>query len=179
MSPAGRSITSITRDEYVALRRSYEPEALKLIIVAESPPASGRYFYNPDGAITEPLFAALMKQLNVSPSTKEAGLQAFHRRGWILVDATYEPVNTLTNSGRDKVIHRDYPSLCQDLRRLIGKQVVPIILITANVCRILQPKLVADGFNVINRNEVVCFPSTGQQTKFHKQFGDLLNATSA
>ena len=43
---------------------------------------SGRYFYDPAGAPREPLFAALMKQLRVSPSTKEDGLLGFQRSGW-------------------------------------------------------------------------------------------------
>jgi hypothetical protein len=48
-----------TRSEYLSFRDRYRPETIKLLLVAESPPASGRYFYNPAGARTEPLFAAL------------------------------------------------------------------------------------------------------------------------
>jgi hypothetical protein len=33
-----------------------------------------------------------MKQISFSPCTKEEGLREFQRRGWVLVDATYEPV---------------------------------------------------------------------------------------
>ena len=80
------------RNEYLAFRRKFEPENIRLVIVAESPPASGKYFYNPAGAVSEPLFAAFMLQLGFTPTTKEMGLREFQRRGWILVDATYEPV---------------------------------------------------------------------------------------
>jgi hypothetical protein len=53
-----------------------------------------------------------MRQLRLSPLTKEDGLGEFQRRGWVLVDATYEPVNKLTASGRrNGVIERDYPLL--------------------------------------------------------------------
>jgi hypothetical protein len=62
------------------------------VTIAESPPASGKYFYDPTGATSEWLFAALMKQIGFSPSNKEEGLREFQRRGWILIDATYEPV---------------------------------------------------------------------------------------
>jgi hypothetical protein len=48
------------RDYYFSFRRKYEPEQLNLVIVAESPPVSGLYFYNPLGKISEPLFAAFM-----------------------------------------------------------------------------------------------------------------------
>jgi hypothetical protein len=71
----------MSRDDYIALRRRYQPESVRLIIVAESPPASGRYFYDPTGAPSEPLFAALMRHLGLSPSTKEEGLREFQRMG--------------------------------------------------------------------------------------------------
>jgi hypothetical protein len=98
------------RNRYLDLRRRYEPESIRLVIIAESPPASGKYFYDPAGAPSEPLFAALMGQLHLSPLTKEEGLRGFQRSGWVLVDATYEPVNKLiSKSSRNRVIDRDYP----------------------------------------------------------------------
>jgi len=145
--------------------------------IAESPPVSGKYFYDPAGATSEWLFAALMKQIRFSPSTKEEGLREFQRRGWILVDATYEPVNKgLSDSNRDKVIERDYPLLRDDLKRLTPDRSAPLVLIKANVCRILKPKLVQDGFNVLNRDDSVPFPSHGQQNKFHKRFSAILRS---
>ena len=168
----------MTRTEYLDLRRLYEPQSLiRLVIIAESPPASGKYFYDPTGAISEWLFAALMKQIGFSPSTKEQGLREFQRRGWILVDATYEPVDKgLSNSARDKVIERDCPLLCDDLATLTPDRSAPLVLIKANVCQILKSKLVQDGFNVLNRDDVVPFPSTGQQKKFHERFGAILRS---
>ena len=166
-----------TRDEYLTLRRRYEPESPTLIIVAESPPASRRYFYDPDGAITEPLFAALMKQLGISAATKEHGLWAFEQQGWVLVDATYEAVNKLTSGERDGVIRRDHSMLRKDVRELAGKGQTPVVLLKVNVCRILEPMLTAEGFTVLNRGRKVPFPSTGQQTRFHAQFGTILDET--
>ena len=65
----------LDRSWYLSFRRKFEPSIVKLVIVAESPPASGKYFYNPAGKITEPLFAALMEQIRFDPVTKESGLQ--------------------------------------------------------------------------------------------------------
>ena len=106
------------RSAYINLRRRYEPERIRLVIIAESPPASGLYFYDETGAPSEPLFAAPMKQLDPSQprrATKEVGLREFQRRGWLLVDATYEPVNKLGRSSVAGVIERDYPLLRDDL----------------------------------------------------------------
>jgi hypothetical protein len=156
------------RNEYLLLRKAFKPIDVRLAIVAESPPISGKYFYDISGSIKEPLFAAMMLQLGIAPKSKESGLKEFQKRGWMLVDATYEPVNAMGKS-RDEVITRDYELLREDLRSLLGRS-QPIALIKENVCRLLEPKLVADGFNVLNRGRVVYFPSTGRQNQFHNQF---------
>lgn len=105
---------SIHRSQYLALRREFEPLKVQLVVVAESPPTSGKYFYNADGAVSEPLFDALMQQIGFAASSKEGGLREFQRKGWVLVDATYEPVN-VKGKDRDAVILRDYPLLRDDL----------------------------------------------------------------
>jgi hypothetical protein len=162
------------RSEYLDLRHRYEPRSVKLVVIAESPPASGLYFYDPTGSPREPLFAALMKQLRLSPTTKEEGLREFQQSGWVLADATYEPVDKVTRSRRDRIIDRDYPLLRDDLAALMSDRSTPLVLIKANVCRILEPKLAHDGFNVLNRGRVIYFPSSGRQKDFFRQFGAIL-----
>jgi hypothetical protein len=168
----------LDRNYYLRLRRNYQPENIKLVIVAESPPASGKYFYDTTGSPKEPLFAALMLQLGISPTTKQDGLIEFQNRGWVLVDATYEPVDKLAKDAshdRDEVISRDYPLLLDDLAKLMPNRSIPVVLIKANVCRTLEPLLSKDGFKVLNGGRAIYFPSNGQQTKFKKQFGDVMS----
>ena len=163
------------RGDYLSLRRPFEPDDIYLIIIAESPPAAGRYFYNQEGRVTEPLFAAMMVQLGVFPKTKLDGLREFQQRGWILVDATYKPVNDERNrERRNQAILRDYGLLCDDLKTLMSDRSIPLILIKKNVCQILGPKLAADGFNVLNEGSVIYFPSHGRQKDFHRQFSSVL-----
>jgi hypothetical protein len=65
----------LTPSEYLRFRERYLPEHTKIIFVLESPPKSGKYFYNPEGLISEPLFSAIMKDaLEVEPSNKNDGL---------------------------------------------------------------------------------------------------------
>lgn len=162
----------LLRSKHLSFRRRFKPPRIKLVIVAESPPSSGRYFYNPEGAVSEPLFAALMLHLGFVPTSEESGLREFQRRGWVLADATYEPVNVAGKS-RDRVIARDYDLLRKDLARMLPDRSVPIILIKANVCRLLDRRLRNDGFNVLNCGRVVHFPSTGRQRDFHRQFSAI------
>ncbi len=149
----------MTRDEYLKRRGEFVPEDpkdIKLIIVAESPPASELYFYKPDGRVKEPLFAAMMKQLDFKCSKKLDGLQHFKQRGWVLVDATYEPVDGLSDSVRTAIIKRDYELLCCDLRSLTPDRSARLVLIKTNVCQILEPML-QDEFKVLNRGTVIPF----------------------
>jgi hypothetical protein len=161
------------RNDYLAMRGRYEPASVRLVIVAESPPTSGLYFYDPSGLISEPLFAAFMKQLGVSPASKDDGLREFQKRGWILVDATYQPVNEMTPSERNAVIVRDYDVLRADLTALLPGRTAPILLMKANVCELLEPRLVADGFNVLNGGRRVPFPVMHHTERFHREFAAL------
>jgi len=42
------------KEYYLKLRNKYLPENLRIIFIAESPPASGRYFYDETGSTSEP-----------------------------------------------------------------------------------------------------------------------------
>lgn len=169
----------LTKDDYLALRRKFEPTPVKLVIVAESPPTNQTYFYNPDGRVTEWLFSALMKQLLHTPSTKEKGLRELQRRGWVLLDATYEPVNDLKQTKkRNDVIAKDYPLLVASLNEMSPDKSVPIILVKKNVCEMLDRKLTADGFNVLNKGIKVDFPAFSRQPNFHAKFAALLRSAA-
>jgi hypothetical protein len=165
------------RSEYLQLRRAYQPAVVRLVIVAESPPASGLYFYDPEGRVSEPIFAAFMKLLLLSPLNKANGLRALQDRGWILVDATYEPIDKkfkARDKARDAVLVRDYPLLKRDILELSRGEPVPIVLIKENVCRVLEPLLVQDKFPILNRGRRVYLPMQGNQPQFHRVFGEIL-----
>jgi hypothetical protein len=166
----------LKKTHYLHLRRVFEPTTIKLVIVAESPPISGKYFYDSDGKINEPLFKALMRQIGIEPRTKIDGLEAFRERDWVLVDATYEPVNARHNRQRNDTIERDYPELCEGLKKLLTAQwnTIPLLLVKANVCDLLEPKLTRDGFNVMNKGRRVYFPSHGRQKDFARQFSEVI-----
>jgi hypothetical protein len=166
------------RNEYISFRRRFEPnrEDVKLVIIAESPPKSGKYFYKPNGLPTEPLFAEITRQLGFFPKTKEDGLLKLRQYGWVLVDATYKPVNGLQDSERSRIIKDDYPLLTADLKDLAPHCSTPVVLIKANVCRLLEARLIEDKFNVLNRGSAVYFPACGRQKKFREQFSAIIQS---
>ena len=157
------------KEYYLNLRNLYHPDNLRYIFVLESPPVSGLYFYDKNGKISEPLFAELMKFLKISVASKSEGLNYFTKSGYLLVDATYRPVNQLKGKERDKTILNDFDNLIGDLENINPKKTIPLILVKANICKILEPRLKQEGFNVLNNGIVVPFPSTGQQKRFHTE----------
>ncbi len=159
---------------YINLRNKYLPKNLNIVFILESPPVSGKYFYNPEGSVNEPLFRGMMKYLlEVEPKTKEEGLAKFQQAGYFLVDATYTLVNALSNNERDEQILQDYPGLVEDLKNIIDARKTKVVIIKANVCRLLENRLLADGFNVINNSEMIPFPAQGWQNEFCEKIKKL------
>lgn len=156
-------------NRYIRLREQYRPRRIRVVFVLESPPASGWYFYNPHGRVSEPLFRAMMRLASCQPSTKGEGLRAFQRSGFSLVDAIYTPMNILRDGTlRNQKILDNYPNFVADLRNHIGQTRTPLLLVKTNVCVLLEPRLVADGFYVINNGKRIPFPSHGWQGTFHR-----------
>lgn len=164
---------------YAKLRSVYLPATCRLIFIAESPPVSGKYFYDPAGKVTEPLFSAMMKHVfQFSPHTKTEGLELFKQSGYVLLDATYTPVNDApSEKERDATIVRDYSNLTRHLLFLNADRKVPILLIKKNVCMLLESRLLRDRFKVINDGKIVPFPACGQQTRFAKVIESILRNT--
>lgn len=158
---------------YINLRNKYKPKKIKLIFLLESPPASGRYFYNPKGTTTEPLFSAMMKLMDYHPKDKVDGLAEFQGRGYFLLDATYQPINNLRGSRRNEIILRDLLHLLDDLKAVTRNQRTKIILVKANICRMLEAPLKELRYNVINDGITVPFPSTGQQNNFFNAINQI------
>jgi hypothetical protein len=171
------------RSEYLSMRREYEPASadLTMVIVTESPPISGEYFYDKVGSAKEPLFKAVVRQAGWIWKAKDEGLTLLRGKGWLLVDATYTPVNGMDEGfERDHVIMDDYDALVDDLKRVMGDRwsEVPIVLVKKNVCKLLGGRLKCNGFNVLNAGRVVPFPTHWRPNAFFEGFYAVAGATN-
>jgi hypothetical protein len=116
--------------------------------------------------------------LEVSPKTKHEGLSEFAARGYLLIDATYTPVNIpgpkhLRDKAAAVQIIKDLPFLVADLRQYAQPD-TRLLLVKANVCRLLAGQLVQAGFTVLNGDLVIPFPANGQQPNFRKMVRHVL-----
>jgi hypothetical protein len=167
-------MTELHLAKYKELREAYRPERIKAIFVLESPPKSGKYFYNPDGTVHEQLFRAMMEFIDVNPPSKQDGLHAFRDQGFIVVDASYAPVNDFKGKARDAAILREYDSLLRDLSLLNPRKDVPLILVKANVCKLLAKRLKEAGFLVANNDIEIPFPGSGRQKGFRDKLAAVV-----
>jgi hypothetical protein len=169
---------SLCPAKYKEMRDAYRPQKIKAIFVLESPPKSGKYFYNPGGTPHEQLFRAMMEFIEVKSSSKQEGLRAFRDQGLIVVDASYTPVNDFRGRARDEAILREYDSLLLDLSLLNPNKDVPLILVKANVCKLLGKRLRDAGFWVINNDVEIPFPGSGRQREFRDKLAAMVETAA-
>jgi hypothetical protein len=110
---------------------------------------------------------------------KHDGLTAFAARGYLLLDATYTPVNipgspSVRKKAAAAQIIRDLPLLVEELRKHC-RSGTKLLLVKANVCELLDRPLRQKGFNVLNGNLSIPFPSNGQQPRFRKMIRQALD----
>jgi len=104
-------------------------------------------------------------------------LREFQRRGLVLLDATYTPVNEDSLAKRNAIIERDYSVLLENLLALTPDKSVPVVVIKANVCRVLIQKLRDDGFDVrnpVDNDGIIPLGICGQQPRFRAAFNPIL-----
>lgn len=163
------------RRDYITMRDKYKPERITAIFVLESPPKSGKYFYDPEGLPTEPLFTAMMGMIGCSPSNKTGGLAEFMKRGFLIVDASYTPVNNLRGRDRDMKVMDGYSLLLKDLQCLTPDKETPLVLVKKNICRLMEPLLKKKRFKVANSGIIIYFLCCGQQSEFRRQIAMVMN----
>lgn len=161
-------------NKWKQLRNKYTPDEIKAIFVLESPPAGHGYVYDPSGHTGEVLFRAFMRLIGIKPENKEEGLQALKKSGIFLVNPTYTPVNKLKDSEADKIILADYDSFIKELEVFNPKKEIPLVLVKANICRLLEGPLAKEGFNVLNRGVMIPFPMHYHQERFHEIVPSLI-----
>jgi len=151
------------KEEYKKLRDKYKSENLRGIFIAESPPKSGKFFYNEKGFINEDLFSAMMKFINEQPKTKREGLSAFKNKGYFLIDSIYEPVNKIKpEREKNRKILGNINGLIADLDKIVNGSRIKVVLIKNSIHQILYGPLTAIGYKVINK-EPIPFPSRSQK----------------
>ena len=163
----------------------YRPKRVRVLFVAESPPARqknerARYFYFEDVEKADHLWSGLMQALYADfggaagqRDRKAAWLDRFARDGYWLIDAVKAPIVKRTSDGKrfskkallDRLAKRKQ-SLIKEIDTIKPKKVV---LISVPVYEALCRPLREAGVPVVNTTALY-FPGFGQQRMFQHQF---------
>lgn len=147
------------REAYRDMRRPYVPAIgnRKAIFIFESPPMNGDYFYNPiKSRNADQLFHAMMwSTLGLRQQEKHFGLCQFRDAGYLLLDATYTPVNDESAKKSVRIaraklqIAKDFDALSDELAAYAEPE-TKIIIVMRHVCEVLLPKLLNKEFKIMN-----------------------------
>ncbi len=119
------------QDRREQLRESYRPQRVRLLFVAESPPASGRFFYQRDSG----LYRAMRDAFE---STDAAFLDLFRDLGCYLIDLCADPVDHLEPAARRTSCAEGEAALARQIA-LLEPPIIATLLVSieANVHRAL------------------------------------------
>src|SRR5262245_53007164 len=81
------------------------------------------------------------------------GLREFRRRGCLLVDATYRPLDGLSEEMCEKEIMKSYPALLVELSKVLTDKSTPITVVKARTRKALERTLRNDGFTMLPNSE--------------------------
>jgi hypothetical protein len=154
------------REKRARAARSYKPDPVKTLLVAEAPPNSPeRYFYFENVGAHDSLFRYVAEGvLGVAPSRthKAKQLSKLRDRGFFLIDLMLDP-----KTAED---HDDH--VAGLIRRIKLLKPAKVILIKAPVIDAAYRPLIEAGIPAIA--ERVPFPGTGQQKVFEERFARAL-----
>jgi len=150
-------------------RRKYRPRKVRLLLIAESPPSSGGFFYFPRTIGKDHLFRETMKALDLWPKNepmrkgvdKRSMLRRFQSMGLYLLDTCEFPVDKLQPKQRRGAVRRQIPRLVNDV---IEADPLHIFVVKSSI---FDPVIIAlreSGFRSRTLNAgPVPFPSHGNQ----------------
>ena len=107
------------------LRRQYRPRRVRVLLVGESPPASGRHFYDANSGLYRAVrdtFAATQPSIDGRDFRER-----FRDHGWFLCDLSDRPVNRLRPAKRQAAHALGINRLAGVLRRWRPQAVVVVV----------------------------------------------------
>lgn len=151
-----------------ALRRSYRPKRVRLLLVGESAPASGRFFYH-NSAMTAFTALAFEKAYGITFQDNAAFLRFFQACGCYLEDLSLIPVNAMRPRERAQTLRASVPPLSQRIRDLDPAIVVAVL---RRIARYVEEALAVIDRPVIF--SVLSFPGCGHQNAYIDGLSALL-----
>jgi hypothetical protein len=168
------------RAQYARSRNKYKPASVSLLLIAESPPSSGGYFYSKKTIGKDHLFRETMKALEFWPINrpmrrgcdKRPMLKKFRSLGFLIIDTCEYPVDKLPPRQRRIATVQGALSLPNRVRKLDPCR---ILIVKKTVFNPVKLVLTDAGFGerILNARPLP-FPSHGNQKTFRTMMRRLV-----
>jgi hypothetical protein len=173
--------------DYETIRATYQPDHIKLLLIAESPPPSpevqsSRQFYytdrirRDDRLFTNTIWALYPEATPLSEAEleaeKESWLRRLQRDGVYMIEALEASQrHAVTKKQRQERIHEALPRLVKRVSTLAAAD-TKLVLIKSNVFDVAAEPLRAAGFTVLN-TELVDYPGQFNQRAYRQKLAAL------
>jgi hypothetical protein len=180
--------------------RKYRPRPIRLLFIAEAPPAleSGRFFYLTSLTTGDTLFLEMMKVLYPTDTgfaeredhqksnfdakrirqRKKELLEKFKRDGFYLIDASEQPMPKDADAAiKTRIIRTALPALREKVRKLCGDRDVPVILIGGVTYSVCAAALRDDQVHILN-DGMIDHPARGGQKRFRRKLRKVIHKFS-
>jgi hypothetical protein len=161
--------TKSSAADFSRVRRKYRPRKVRFLLIAESPPSSGGFFYFGTTIGKDHLFRETMKALEFWPENepmrrgvdKRLMLRRFQTMGFYLLDTCVSPVDKLPQTERRKSVLSQTPRLVKDV---FTANPYHIFIVKSSIFNPVSIALRESGLlpRVLNTGPVP-FPSHGNQ----------------
>ena len=177
-----------------AARKRYLPSPLRVLFIAEAPPAvrTNRLFYFLDVKDGDTLFLEVMKvlyprevgfvggafkrEMSAKRMRESKGelLSKFRADGYYLIDAYPRPMpDGVSSATKARLMRDELPALHSALDELLERKDTPLVLIGGVTYAVCAGPLRSAGWNVANEG-MIDHPSQGGRVRFRSKFGSTL-----
>lgn len=152
------------------LRQSFKPVNIRILLIGESAPESGQFFYY-RSRMTKHISKAFEQVFGILFRDGSEFLKYFQAKGCYLDDLSPIPVNKMSKTERDKTLKDSIGELS---KRICSYNPTVIVIVLKKIDKYVK--------EAIDLSEVRCpvytlpFPGNGYQNEFIQEFSRILKA---
>ncbi|RCU49207.1 hypothetical protein DU002_12720 [Corallincola holothuriorum] len=152
------------------LREKFRPEKVRVLLIGESPPAEGTFFYD-RSLMTAYTKSAFESALSQKFSTNAEFFEYMRQTGYYLEDLSQVPVDKLPCAEREAKLIEESQRFAERVSQMNPKAVV---IVLKKIEKIVRQALRKAGSSA--EVYVLPFPGNGHQTKYQAQLISIVHA---
>jgi len=151
------------------IRQSYTPDRIRLLLIGESPPDSGKFFYV-KSHMTTFTSHAFQRAHGIAFNDNTDFLKYFKDCGCFLDDLSHKPVNNLSKTERENELKKCINPLSERIRKF-NPPVITIVL--KKIEKYIRKAISKSGCDA--ETYVLHFPGNSHQNKYIEQLSNIIS----